>query len=632
MLIVKRFFLLLLACNLFLQTKTYAQLPYNLVDGLESNYCTQCRDILNSQLPPEVKFGIYIGNDGDVYFSMNDKRWFNKIFRADNFGITVDIVPKSRYACGKPTPDWQLIKGTVLPPIFKKDIIKNNESTTDNEVLVRIGKIPTTLINKEAEGNLIILNGNYICSYHWLVDVPRLVWDILPMGLYSDSLINEVREANQEKKDFFTYKKKVQIILPFSKSKADFGNEQFKRAYDSLRLSDYIIRKAEVRAYASIEGNGETNNRLMKQRADTILAALNKHRISPARIKIITAENWVEFYRDINGTPFEELKDFSKTDIKQELQKKGKQDSLEAILAKHRKGIITFYLDSKTENHDTPVDSLVKNFNAYVSNIDVRKAQIIQKEIIDRIIDNRLPIDYLNKLEIPQTKDFTALVNDNEVYRYYLRISDEHEALEKFKALEKIAPKNARIKYNICSLEFFEWKNSGNNYKHTDLKNRISEIVKLGIDSSLTKRMFINYHILKAENDLAALNYSAKDSSLAYIKNAFNTIKKSDEDYFSLAQFYSYYSKAEWALELLQERVGDINVSEDIVFYYINLMFFEPDYSESQEFNNALLNAININPKRFCGFFSSNNKGGASFQLLSNSLLKDLYCETCKGK
>jgi len=72
-----------------------------------------------------------------------------------------------------------------------------------------------------------------------------------------------------------------------------------------------------------------------------------------------------------------------------------------------------------------------------------------------------------------------------------------------------------------------------------------------------------------------------------------------------------------------------VDVSEDLVFYYVNLGFYHPMEYDEDYFRNAILNAINLNPKRFCKFFMPIDKGGASMQLAEYEDLKKIFCENC---
>jgi hypothetical protein len=128
---------------------------------------------------------------------------------------------------------------------------------------------------------------------------------------------------------------------------------------------------------------------------------------------------------------------------------------------------------------------------------------------------------------------------------------------------------------------------------------------------------------------MVQFNYEDKDTSLYYIRTLYYEIPLHDEDNFSLAKYFTYYSHYDWAEEIILPRIDQIDVSEDLVFYFVNLQFYHPDDYKSKKFRKSLLNAINLNPKRFCDFFLPNDKGGASMQLLEYQELKEKYCETC---
>ena len=124
-------------------------------------------------------------------------------------------------------------------------------------------------------------------------------------------------------------------------------------------------------------------------------------------------------------------------------------------------------------------------------------------------------------------------------------------------------------------------------------------------------------------------DYSGKDESLMEIRKIYEKIEATDDEIYSLAKYYSFYSHQDWSQEIIEPRIGSVNVSEDLLFYYLNLLFFQPGKYKSDEFMKATLNAINLNIKRFCTFFNPIHKGGASMQLLEYNELKKIYCSEC---
>ncbi len=628
----KKIYLLLVFVFIFFRGN--CQLPFGLVDGREHNYCTSCNEVIADK-PKEVLFGIQINGDGEIYFSMNNIEWFKKIFSNDAYGVTVDLVSKDKYVCGKKTVNDDeepgLPKGTMLYPVYRPALLKGANTLVQGNVFVKIGKVPEALKGKQLEGNLVIVNGNLICFYTNFVNIDRDVWQLLPMGLFTDSLVKDNKASEDGQKDFYTYTKEVQLEIPFEKGSTKFNSSYMHGLYDSLELTKYAIRKIEVRAYSSVEGPENLNKALMKGRADTIIKALKLYQPSLQRMKIITAENWLDFFKDIDQTKYNNLKGLSKIEIKQKLTDKAVLSEMEPLLSKQRKAIITLYLDSKSASTEIGDEAILSAFQKAVTDKDIPKARSIQKEIVSRIADNKLPLDYINKIEVPKSKDFSSLLNDREVYRYMLKTTSEYEALENFLALKQLDPTNGRINYNICALRFFMWQNDADTLAPKVLLNDINALPKMGINITLVQRMLINYQILKCESNMLAYDYAGKDSSLNIIRSIYEKLATiSDEDIYSIAKYYSFYSHQEWAEEIIAPRIDKIDVSEDLVFYYVNLLFFKWDSYDTDDFQKACLNAINLNPKRFCNFFLPNDKGGASMQLLDYDEIKAFYCDACK--
>jgi hypothetical protein len=620
-------FLFLIFTALFIR----AQNPHNLIDGIsEDRYCTACQNTIEEK-PKEVLFGININENGDVFFSMANEDWFNRIFAAAN-GITIDIVPKTNYRCDLPFKEREgLFKGYVLPPLYKQNF-KPNRTDIGDGVMIKIGRLPANLIGKEVEGNLVILNGNYVCYYQNFINIARSNWNLLPMGLYTDTLLNTSSSFTTGRSDFFTYSQKLQTVVLFPKNKSTYNEADIKPLYDSLGLKNYTVKKIEIRAYSSVEGPTKINRQLMQNRANAMLRALKKYGASVERSKIVSAENWLEFLADIKGTKYSYFNELPKAEIKQKLTDAAVASALEPYLSKHRKAIVTVYVEAKSKYSGFSESNIQTEFEQSVKNKEVDKARILLKEIVDRITDNKLPETYLNELEVPMEQIFVPLLGDKEVYKYLLLQTSEYEALEMFKQLKALDPNNGKVQYNICALSLFAWQSGDNSVKIDQLLPDIQLLPKMGVDSSLMNRMLVNYHILLSSYYMSKGKYDLKDSSVFYIRDAYLDLKLTDDDVYSLAKYFAYYSQFSWAETIVKGRVDQLDVSEDLVFYFINLMFYHTYMYETEDLKKAMLNAINLNPKRFCNFFTSNDRGGASMQLLDEEVFRKLYCETCTGQ
>lgn len=620
---------ILIILTAFVFTNAFSQSMVKLKDGFDSPFCDACSK-QNYNRPKEVLYGITITDDGRIFFSMNNIEWFNKIFIDDNYGVSVDVVSRSRYDCNKPFKNTNnTIKGYLMPITTKKVLL--NRSTMTDEIFSEIGTLPLSLAGKELEGNFIITYKDSICSYQSFVDISRSNWQLLPMGLYTDKLMKQsaFMMSDYEKPGF--YSQTIKLEFPFSKGSAAFNDDYLKKVYDSIQLFSSIIRKADIRAYSSVEGSLPVNKRLMGDRAGSITKALNKYQSTINSVNIVTAENWIDFYEDIKTTEFEDFSDLSKSQIKQKLANPAFAKQLEPILAKHRKVIVTLYLSDKTRYSKDGDSSLIIEFQNAITNKSIAKAQVFLKEIANRVSDKRLPEDYLNKLEIPKSKEFTSLLNDREVYKYSLKNTEEYEVLNNFLEIRKLDPGNGKLNYNICALRFFVWQYSDDSLSKAVILSEINNLTKQNIHPNLVTRMKINYHILKSEDQMKILNYKGKDSSINEIRKIYKSFKPIDEEIYSLAKFYTYYSHRDWAEEIIEPRLNDINISEDLVFYYLNLLFFKTGLYETDAFRSAILNAINLNKQRYCSFFKSIDRGGASMQLLEDEYLRKIYCEECRN-
>ncbi len=597
-------------------------------DGRQLGNCISCKTVID-QKPKEVLFGIQINDKGEVFFTMNDKAWFDKIIKSNSYGISVDLISKDRYACGRTIPvNRKIPLGNSLPGVYRNELLSRNVDLPEGGIYTKIGDLPHYLKGKEVEGNLIILNESYICYYSNFVNIDRSAWELLEMGLFTDSLISGIGNSTKKQGKNSTYSRIHQFEIPFEKASSRLDPAFLTTYLDSLRVSDARITKVGIRAYSSVEGSEKFNKELMKRRAASAVSGLKKYQPAMKNISVVSAENWIDFFKDIQDTRFSHFTGKSKPRIKEELNETAQLPEMEGILSNHRKVMVTLYTQSKSRYYSMHDTSLSTELSRAIEMKDVPKAQELQKEIALRIADNKLPISFMSKIEVPKSKLYAPLLNDREVYRYLLQGSNEQQALENFLEIRKMEPDNGKLNYNISSLRFFMWQH-GDTTDVSSLPEEINKLANQGISPNLIQRMKINYFILKGEDQMSAFKYDAKDSSLQEIRKLYASTDMSDEDVFSMAKYYAHYSQMAWAKEIIQPRVTKLDVSEDLVFYYLNLLFYDPSIYSSDTFRNAMLAASNLNPKRFCDYFKPNDKGGAGMQLLEYPQIRGMYCVEC---
>jgi outer membrane protein OmpA-like peptidoglycan-associated protein len=631
---MKPFFLILFSYALI--TTTTAQNKYDIKEPTPSSVqqkCGECLSVLNN-LPPEVTYGFYL--DGrKIYFMMTDKRYFELLFKKGLDGIAVDIITKSQFPCGAENsfPNSNISMGKLLKPIYYKDFKKNIIVGENGHVAFKVATLPEKYLTLEYELNLLVLKNNNACFYTNFFDLPQARWGLLEMGLYKDTIVHSATtnkaNNNSRSETIKSLNKKMKFIIPFEKGKSEYSPKDIKPLYDSLRLTDYTITKTTIKAYSSVEGSLEGNIKLQNKRAESIVKALQSFQEGIISTDISASENWVEFLMDVSAAGYSNIAKMTKEKIKTELNTKGLSKKLEPILKNHRKAIIVLELEKKTR-FQSENNTVIKAFyKKAIKNKTMEEAIELQKEIFARIRNNKMPAAILKEFEIPKEVDYGTLLKNNAAFEFEQNEEDIYAALVAFKDLEILLPKDNHIKYNICVLQLKSWVYGELLIEPVQLLKDIKSLTKRGINGKLVKYLTINYHIINSEYMMFKQDYAAKDVSLNYIYKNYKYLKLSNQDYLQLARYFASYGRYDWSEKVLKPHIRKIDVDEELLFYYLNLTIIDQKNTKNQTYRTIMLNAINLNKKRFCSLFDPYGKGGINFQLLNDAYLKSTYCENC---
>lgn len=616
--------LFVLTCTQILQSQNSLGFTFPATNAERNQKCSYFTNAFR-QKPKEVGFGIK-REGNNLYFTTNNKKWFTALFKKSGDGIAIDVVSKSRYKCENEL-DASQIKGTVLPAVFAQKLLRGFKKVTGtNSFRVLVGSVPAALAKEELEFNILFLNNKALCRYQTTYNLDSYGWDLLDMGVYLDSLTYKDKSINTSDK-FITKYKTLKFVIPFQKNKYNYSSEDIKPLYDSLRLTDFNIKKINIKAYASIEGSVKRNIELQGKRANSIVKSLQTFQKPNIVTEISSSENWVEFLNDISKTKYKSFKTLAKQTIKNKVVGEVSKD-LEKYLQKHRKAVVILELERKDKYKNMSKEKLVATFNDLVLKENIEEALVVQNSIFEKLKKESSP-DLLNTLNVPKQRKFVPILNKNSIYKYILNLSYAKIAFDELKKIEKLDPKNKNIKYNLIVVKFIIWKNNWEKIEANSFKQEILKLKSYGIKQHLIDRMLVNFHIVKAEKDMRARRYDEKDESVEFIIDTYENFNLSNYDYLSLAQFLTYYANTDEATEVLDEKVKTITIDEDLLFYYLNLTIVDEYAVDSQNYRTIMLNAIEMNRERFCKLFNSSLEDGVTFQLLENKYLRATYCENC---
>ncbi|WP_445733534.1 hypothetical protein [Mariniflexile sp.] len=625
-------FLFVIAYVLFSSHIAWSQNTFDIVFNANDRdqKCKECIQAFR-QKPKEARYSITREND-DLYFEVNDRNWFNTVFKNADDGLAIDIVLKNRYSCALLFVESNQIKGLLLKPVYSQELKEGLKFGGQNTYRVKVGKIPKALLNANVEYNILFLGKKNLCQYYVTYDLEYYSWDLLDMGMYLDDLTYGTKQIRSSSSAEGTAirNKTLKFIVPFKKNKSNYSQADIKPIYDSLRLTDFDIKALNIKVYASIEGISSRNVELQKERGNSVVAALQAYQKPTIKTVVSSSENWVEFFNDIEGTKYEYLKSQAKEEIKKNIEGSVSRD-MEYILKNHRKAVIELELEKKEKRKIESASTLVNEFNSAVSEGKIDLAKDIQNSIFEKIRIQEASPDILRDMDIPRQAKNAKLINKNAAYKY---IFDERQALIVYNELldlEKLVPKDGEVKYNIVVMEIRLWRYKAINIDESTLVKEINALKNYGIDKSLISRMMSNFHIVISDKFMRNRDFDNKDKSVEYVNNNYKNFTLSDYDYLSLAQFFSLYGNSDLAVKLLERKARSIDIDENLLFYYLNLTLIDKDLTKEPNYRTILLNAYNMNNERFCKLFNSVNDGGVTFQLLDNEFLRKTYCENCRN-
>jgi hypothetical protein len=586
-----------------------------------------CGDLLTllNNAPIEVRFGTQIQGD-TVYLIYNDPDLFEEIIRSKADGIAIDLMQRQQYQCDKVSrfPGTWSHRGFLLPPLYR-DEIKKRMIVHDGFVFLPVGRIPSAIKPADVEANYMLLNNRNLCTYSNIVNLDYHGWQLLETGLYYDTLSGEkMREKYKE------LSKSLKFTIPFEKNKAEYNKEDLRPMYDSLRMTDYAIRTISIKAFTSVEGSFERNEKLQQQRATSIVEALQDYQSEKIQSTITTSENWVEFLNDINGTGYSSWMSLSKVEIKEKLKAPATLEKLEPVLRNHRKALIEIELEKRLSYQESNPSELKKYFEQTIAQKNIDEALYLQQIIFFKIDRQETPDQFIHEIEIPQSLEYGSLLINEASFLFDRSYSNVFEAIKTFENLDRLIPGNPKIQYNLCALRLKAWVQTNLLEDRTTLKKDIENLARLKIPDNLIRRLLINYHIILSERYMRERNYVEKDKAVKYIFDTYYKIKLSDADLVNLSKYFSHYSKFDWAKKIIEPRVKSIEASDDLIFYYLGLTIFDKRYSAGPSYRTTMLNAVNGDKLRFCQLFAPISEGGISFQLLDNEFLKKTWCENCQ--
>ncbi|MCH8330352.1 MAG: hypothetical protein IH946_03065, partial [Bacteroidetes bacterium] len=419
-----------------------------------------------------------------------------------------------------------------------------------------------------------------------------------------------------------------QFDIPFKSAKHTYEEKDIKKFIDALNEPSFLIKSISIEAFSSLEGDSVMNARLQQQRAESIVAAIESMQKEKMIKKIETNDGWEIFRKEIKDSPYADLYELSKAEVKAKLKDPSLRKKLEPILAKQRFARVSLdVIYSVVGDNEQPF--VLASMKKAIRRFDAGRALRIQRFYIRNLTHGRYDSRELLKIEIPESLPFASLHLNNIFVDTWINQNKQlyPELVEKFEQLDRLAPNNEYVYYND-KLMRIKYSNIPDEESIKNLQMEIKSLYDTEIDKELIDELNLRFQFKVIEmTDTAEFGKPTKlvEKSLKTIKNVFNLEESTWQNTLQLAYIFIKHEDLDFASKVLAPHVK-AGVNEELLFTYITLAAHTRDNMFTREFPLAMTLASAMNKDRYCKLFGNPY---LSYQILEHPKVKEVYCEVC---
>ncbi len=599
--------------------------PYNTKDCKACEKFAPDLDILQQHM--------YLQNN-QVFLESDNLKKFKKMFRTAKDGLAVDVVQRVQYPCDGPNiMDNNLNqKGILLKPIYQQKIYEKNIYAKDKKATqykAAIAKIPNRKLKKL--GTQFELNLVYIGNKTWCKTITRKYLEtgdqqaVVPLGIWPDTLYTGDTKHYTPKPENQT----IEFTVPYDQGKATYDPKDVQAFLKDLNEPKYQINGVSIEAHSSVEGDSALNDKLQKERAESIVNAMQSMSKKQIDKKITTSGSWQMFRDSVQGTAFADYAKDSKYEIQQNLNDPTNLKKLEPILAKERFCKITMNVTYDiTGDNEQPF--VISQYKKAIVAKNSALALSIQKYIIRQILNKRYDPNQLLAVSVSDQPPFASLlVNDifvDDITNQMDTISTDIQ--KKFDDLDKTMGSNDYVHFNkvLCDVKLSD---VGDDKSINDVQTKINGLYSTKAPQNLCDNLNLEFQF-KIMEKLDTLPEGTPnppvDAALERVKKIYNVTGSNWQDALKLAYVFNKHNDLNFSMKLLSPFIADPKANEQLLFTYISVAAHFPDQIFSRTFRIAMSNAAQVDQSRYCNLFGNPY---LSFQLLDNPLVKATYCNAC---
>lgn len=555
----------------------------------------------------------YTNNDS-IATHYYDTREIKSIIKNPKDGIMLDFVIRDQFTCkSENILDFSPVyDGWPQEPVYTSAIYSNNKATNKNELDVNLNKIPTPLLGKDFQTNVILIKDNLSISYAVPLSVPQDEFDVMDFRPLIDQADLVIKDTSLT----FHFTNRVYFHKGTDKPLEDAYYEE------SILNKGYLPKDAkivnvEVVGFSSIEGDSVQNRKLQEKRVNYIRDyLLSVSSLKSNAIQTKTSENKADFYTDFKNTlklaPNLSVSELNKIYI----ENKSKID--ENILATHRYTELGFDLELSLNNRSTT--QVLALIYAHIDELTPASKTKLLKVLLSKMQKDE-------DLFFVDPVDFRKLNNKNLLLPLYFYASDSVKFKEIYGQNKNQKNWNEKDKFNFVIANYKYYQTYSKVFiPLPELTANINLISKKTISDSVKNLLFLNFYLIKTKICYDTKNVPELKLALQKFKEYYFKFEQGIDDIIMIGLFFNNYAMCDWTLDLLKPKLNKYPQNTELWFTYLNTYTFNeyPDYDP--EFLQMLITKCKkLNKAYFCNWI---NKG--DYQLLRDDLIKKNYCFDCE--
>lgn len=584
----------------------------------------------------------------NVSLYVSDFKNLRYILGSPGDALAVEIIPFDVYKCN--SPDYYsvssrrngrcIFNGKVEQPVTMKELYPEDEQgkTDRADNTIDYSKLDRNPGKNETINTLLIKDGELVeivpqqavCG-----DIIRCREDTLPI-LFGMEDIKYIPRIMRDT---------LKLMLYFERGKVEGKYEDLKPYLDFLKRRNYYIAEAQIEAFASIEGDKETNEKLFNERAELFVKLFRSKQNSDIDIDITTEENWDLFFKQIKGTEFEKLTLLDTLAIRSFVNDPVNMEKLDDLLDKQRyanvnliavpylKGqqLIDFAKKEAFWLIDT-IPVLLKNKTANHKAIKSYVDQLasIQQFFFRLYLEGKTSLGFIQQISSFDDPAYSTLKFNYVAFKYKYLLTDWmpsefFDEIIEFKGNAEISP---FYWYNLIATIA---NDPNNEYYYSEvpmkeIKKMVDRLGKSKINSELVRKINLFYHLKNCSLLYEEGSFSKAKTSLRYLQSYYESYGN-ENDMLVFAGHLVEFQQEKTAIEVLEKLVAEPDPNREALSFLMKLKYAENTQVYPSDYYYQLFDSMEILSEDWCDLFG--NECSISYNIFDYEPLWKAWCKKC---